>query len=63
LAKLDVAACNQNIDRVDRRRGNGSRGRWFVTGSSSEQRRNATRSDRDHQDDKTRGFHTLHFPQ
>ena len=63
LAELDVGLGDQDVDGVDRGGGDGLRGRRLVAATPGEQRGSAAGGDRDHENDKTRGFHTLHFPQ
>ena len=54
---------DQHVDGVDLDGGDGGGGRRLVAASSGEQRGGAAGGDRDHENNKTRGFHTLHFPQ
>ena len=63
LAELDVDLGDQDLDGVDRGSGHGLRGRRLLATTAGEQRGSAAGGDGDHENDKTRGFHTLHFPQ
>ena len=63
LAELDVDLGDQDLDGVDRGGDDGLRRRRLFATAAGEQRGSAAGGDRDHEDNKTRGFHTLHFPQ
>jgi hypothetical protein len=63
LAESDIVFRDEDVDGIDLGCGDRCRRRRFLTGSSGEQRCDATGGNRYHKNDKTRGFHTLHFPQ
>jgi hypothetical protein len=63
LAEGDVGFRDEDVDGIDLGGGDGSRRRRFLAGSSGEQRCDATGGNCYYENDKTRGFHTLHFPQ
>ena len=52
---------HQHIDGVDRHDGGGGRGRRLIASSPGEQRGGAAGGDRNHENNQTRGFHTLTF--
>jgi hypothetical protein len=63
LPQIDVAPRDQNVDGIHFDGLNGSGRRRLVATASGKQGRDATGGNRNHEDNKTRGFHTLHFPQ
>ena len=63
LAELDIATRDQDIDRVHLDDFGRRCGRRLTAASSGEQRGNTTRRNRNNENNETRGFHTLHFPQ
>jgi len=63
LAEIDVAPRDQDVDGVHLDGLERCGRRRLVATTSGEQRRNAAGGNRNHENNKTRGFHTLHFPQ
>ena len=63
VAQIDVAPRDQDVDGIHLDGLDGSGRRRLVATASGEQCRNTTGGNRNHEDNKTRGFHTLHFPQ
>jgi hypothetical protein len=63
LAKRDIALGDQNIDGIQLGGFGRCGGRRLVIATPGEQRRDSASGDGDNEDNKTRGFHTLHFPQ
>jgi len=63
LAERDIALRDQDIDGIHLDGLDGRRRRRLIATSTGEQCRDATCRNRNHENNETRGFHTLHFPQ
>ena len=63
LTERDITPCDQDVEGVHLHGLDGRCGRRLIATTAGEQRRNTTGGNRNYENDQTRGFHTLHFPQ
>jgi hypothetical protein len=63
LAEIDIAARDQDVDGIHLDGFDGRRGRRGIAAAPGEQCRDTAGGHRNHENNETRGFHTLHFPQ